>query len=190
MKLFIYGKTTCDMNVFENVLKYFDLEKCEVFITIENKRSFREWNQLKLNMSKEDICIISSIKDIGLSDIDIAKELDWFIENDFLLAVSEISATYEYGISQPMNKAILSAMFQVYDDKKILKISKKSCSGRPKVEFPDGWDELYDKWERRKISSKQFLEASGLKKATFYNLISEYKMLKKYNEDYRKKYIG
>ena len=57
-------------------------------------------------------------------------------------------------------------------------------AGRPRLDFPDGWTELYDKWEKESISSKAFLEASGLKKATFYNKLADYRELREFNIRY------
>ena len=56
--------------------------------------------------------------------------------------------------------------------------------------FPDGWDELYEKWEKQEISSKEFMEQSGLKKATFYNMLTEYKAMLKEQNDYLKRYAN
>ena len=54
--------------------------------------------------------------------------------------------------------------------------------------FPEGWDEMYEEWEKKKISSKTFMEKSGLKKATFYNLLTEYKDILKEQNDYLKRF--
>lgn len=54
--------------------------------------------------------------------------------------------------------------------------------------FPDGWDKLYEKWKNRTISSKEFMEQSGLKKATFYNMLTEYRTMLEEQNDYLKKY--
>ena len=62
--------------------------------------------------------------------------------------------------------------------------------GRNKIVFPDTWDELYALWERHEISSKEFIEKSGLKKATFYNLLAEYKETIKEKNKYLKKYCS
>ena len=50
------------------------------------------------------------------------------------------------------------------------------------------WDELYEKWTNGEISSKKFIELSGLKKATFYNLLTEYKEIQSANAQYLKQY--
>jgi hypothetical protein len=85
-----------------------------------------------------------------------------------------------------MNQAILSTILQslLVENKTIS--FKRSNSGRNKLPFPNNWDELYEKWEKDEITSKQFIEMSGLKKATFYNLLTEYKEIQNRNKQYLK----
>ena len=74
-------------------------------------------------------------------------------------------------------------------NKNIITVSfKRTNSGRYKLPFPDNWDELYEQWFKKKITSKQFIEMSGLKKATFYNLLTEYKDIQSANAEYMKRY--
>lgn len=97
-------------------------------------------------------------------------------------------------MAQPMNKAILTTLLQsmLNAHKNIVEIprNKRTNSGRSKMSFPDGWDELYEKWEKQEISSKEFMEQSGLKKATFYNMLTEYKAMLKEQNDYLKRYAN
>jgi hypothetical protein len=56
----------------------------------------------------------------------------------------------------------------------VLKPSKHNA-GRPNAKYPENWEELYEQWENKNITSKEFMEKANLKKATFYNLLSDYK---------------
>lgn len=46
--------------------------------------------------------------------------------------------------------------------------------GRPSVDYPDNWKEVYDQWKVRKITAVTAMELTGLKKNSFYNLIKKY----------------
>ena len=124
---------------------------------------------------------------LGLNNAAIINQLEWFISKSINLVICNYSATYEYGVSQPMNKAVLNTILQslLASDKNIIEISssKRNNSGRNKMKFPDNWDELYEKWCRKEITSKDFIYESGLKKATFYNLLTEYKEIQEANEE-------
>lgn len=192
MSLYIYTKTTEDISVFENLMEIIDKKDHDIFVSVEHKRSFQELDAIKKEMSNEDILIIGSLNSLGINEADIANSLEYFIKNRKYLVVSDIESTYEYGVSQPMNTAVLSTVLNslLSNNKNIIKLprNKKSNAGRNRIEFPDNWEELYEKWERDEISSKEFLDKSGLKKATFYNMITEYKEILKANEAFVKKY--
>lgn len=192
MSIYIYTKTTEDISVFEDIMEVIDKKSQDIFVSVEHKRSFQELDVIMKEMTHEDILIIGSLTSLGINESDIANSLEYFIKNRKYLVISDIESTYEYGVSQPMNKAVLSTVLNsiLSNNKNIIKLprNKKSNAGRNRIEFPDNWEELYERWERDGISSKEFLDKSGLKKATFYNMITEYKEILKANEAFVKKY--
>ncbi|PQZ45663.1 resolvase [Bacillus sp. MYb209] len=46
--------------------------------------------------------------------------------------------------------------------------------GRPVMELPKEWDKLYKEWKAGKITALAFMDAIGMKKATFYKKVKEY----------------
>lgn len=46
--------------------------------------------------------------------------------------------------------------------------------GRPKAEYPNNWQEVYEQWKQKEISGVQAMEQLGLKKTTFYKLVKQY----------------
>ena len=91
-----------------------------------------------------------------------------------------------------MNKIVLTTLLQsaLNTNKDIVEIprKKRGNAGRKKVAFPDNWDELYEKWKKYEITSSEFIEKTGLKKATFYNMLAEYNIMLKEQDRYIKKY--
>jgi DNA invertase Pin-like site-specific DNA recombinase len=55
-------------------------------------------------------------------------------------------------------------------------IAKKdgAYKGRKKIEYPENWEEVYKQYKCRKLKGYEAMEQLGLKKNTFYGLISEY----------------
>ena len=193
MNLYIYHKTIEDISVFDTVMNLYTSVADAVQIVSENRRSYREFEQLLLEIDTSmDVVIVSDLSSLGLTTEDILNRLDWFISHSVCLFVCKYSTTYEYGMSQPMNKAVLTTLLQsmLHTHKNITEIprNKRANSGRNKMAFPDGWDELYEKWKKKMVTSKEFMEQSGLKKATFYNMLTEYKAMLKEQSDYLKKY--
>ena len=198
MSIYIYAKTTESTNQFDNIInQILDDEQYsnpEIFISIENRRSFRELESIKLECSSDDIIVISDISVLGINDAEVANQLEFFKTKSVILIIKNIPSTYEYGIGQPMNQAVLSTLLLsvLSSNKKIKQISfdkqQKSNAGRNRIEFPDNWDELYEEWQNKKISSKEFIQETGLKKATFYNMMAEYKEIQRINNEYIKRY--
>lgn len=53
--------------------------------------------------------------------------------------------------------------------------AKGKSLGRPKVEYPDNWDEVYISWKNGKITAVQAMNELNMKRTTFYNLIKRKK---------------
>lgn len=191
MSVHIYAKTAEDIHTFDTIVDIAAPTKEDIFISIENSRSFRELENIKNQCGNDDIVIISSLSSLGMNNAQISEQLAWFIGKPLILVICEIQSTYEFGIAQPMNQAVLSTLLQSLqsDRQNVLSPSfKKSSVGRNKVAFPDNWDELYDKWTKKELTSKEFITQTGLKKATFYNLLTEYRQIQNINQEYLKHY--
>ena len=191
MTIYIYSKISESKSVFEDIIKMIKENEKEIIISIEHKRNFRELENIKKEMTDTDILLIGSLKSLGITESDIGNELAYFIEKGKFLVIADIESTYQYGIDQPMNRAILKTILDslIYNNKVVkINTNKKSNAGRSKIEFPDNWEELYERWEKKEMISKKFMEESGLKKATFYNMITEYKEILKANEDFVNKF--
>lgn len=46
--------------------------------------------------------------------------------------------------------------------------------GRPKAEYPDNWEEVYNQWKEQKITAKVAIEQMNMKRTTFYKLVKMY----------------
>lgn len=179
MKLYIYIKKTENIDHLMEIARSLRSSAKKVFLSIESRRSFVEFDKMIRLMSKDDILVVDDLPSLGFNPTDISDRLSWFINGNHLLVISQYPTTYQYGIGQPVNKATL-ATIQLdisRSDRGILAMpdNRRTNSGRTPISYPDNWEELYDEWEQGKITSKYFLEQSGLKKATFYNKITQYK---------------
>lgn len=62
---------------------------------------------------------------------------------------------------------------KVVDGKKV-SIKTGRPTGRPKIGYPDHWDEYYRKWKDRQITGAACRQILGLKTNTFYKLARSY----------------
>lgn len=192
MKIIIYAKSTDVVDLFEIPVNTVRKENTQIIMTVENRRVFRELEQLKCKMETDDILIVAETAALGLNKEEVANQLDWFARSGHLLVISNMPSTYEFGVSQPTNRAVITTILQgiLSNNPNIILLSSRGRknSGRKKLEFPDNWEELYCQWEENKISSREFLIQSGLKKASFYNMLTEYKELLDSRDNYLKRF--
>ena len=193
--VYLYAKVTDNMQELDFALQRIMMQQRvqNIFISTEPNRSYYKLDKIKNAMGDDDVCVIASLASFGLNEADIAAGLEWFVKTPRMLIIANFSNSYRWGISQPLNQAILSTLQQALLGKNegrtvIIPEYRKSNAGRKLISFPDNWEELYSKWEKKEITSKEFCEQSGLKKATFYNLVTEYREIKEANLNYFKRY--
>ena len=46
--------------------------------------------------------------------------------------------------------------------------------GRPRVKYPENWEECYGRWKGGMLSAKEAMTLTGLKKDSFYRLVKKY----------------
>ena len=171
MSIYIYAKKTEDIHTLDNVIDIIIKNSDEIIVSVENKRCFRELAAMKEKSTKEDIIVVQNLNSLKLNDVDISNELNWFIPKSMKLVIGDTPATYEYGVSHPMNQAFLTVVLQnlIQRSNNIVEMprNKRSNSGRNKIDFPNNWDELFEKWKSKEISSKEFIFSTEQKKLPF-----------------------
>ncbi len=50
--------------------------------------------------------------------------------------------------------------------------------GRPNINFPSNWLEIYTDWKDKKITAVKAMEELNLKKNTFYKLVKQHEDLR------------
>ncbi len=193
--IYLYAKQEDRIEELQYVLQNIDTlyKHNEIYISREPRRSFGELEKIKEAMQENDVCIITNPASLGLNETEVVAQLDWFIQKPRILLIYDFKTTYQWGVSEPLNQAILQTIQQsvlMQAGKRVVKMpeNRKSNAGRSRIEIPENWAELYEQWENQKITSKEFLQKSGLKRATFYNLITEYRQMKEENDRFYETY--
>lgn len=172
MKSYIYKRRNEDLMEIEKLIN----QPCETYIASDRDNSV--FQRLKRDIERETgLLVISSISIIGSNTKEIVKELTWLHDRHVPTVVADFPATWIFG-DLAASDLVLRVIIDVYSplqEYKKFKIMPKT--GRKKIEFPKNWKELYDKWSSGAITSKEFIERSGLKKGTFYHLVTEYRTL-------------
>ena len=176
--VYIYQKYNEDDADLQRVAKSILHSGDQMMFGIEHPDSFQVLDDIINKEPPESIIIVHDIRDIGINAKDVTDRLSKIIKRKIVLLIVSVPATYEHGVSSKANGIVLDTLCQIITQSKKDTITfRPRPAGRPKTEFPSGWDEKYEDWKIGRISSKEFMDWSGLKKATFYNRIADYQRI-------------
>lgn len=179
------GGTKNDVCLENDFLKLINSKKNIKEITLirvfENKRSSRELLKIIKESNANDYMLFNSIKNLGLNNLDLKKVLELLISKGHIVIFKDSNVPIEKQIQKDFNRHFLLGLYYSvstlpYQQNNFI---NKSNLGRPLIQYPDNWEENYNLWKNKNISSKEFLDRVGLKRATFYNLLTEYRKMEK-----------
>lgn len=173
MKIYMYRKKDENLPEIEKLLK----QPYELYIASERDNNI--FQKLKQDIMRESgLLIISSLYVIGANKKAILGELKWLQENGISTIVYDLPPTWVFNdpIASDLVLRVLIDVYSSLQDNKSFEVPV--VTGRKKIAFPENWAVLYDKWSNGLMTSKEFIEQSGLKKGTFYHLINEYRELR------------
>ena len=178
MNVWLYRKNSTTEAEVEQILKDVPSsygKECKVYT--DDIQNMDAYLMLKQELSAPGLLILMSLNDIGRTKDDVLEQAMWLKTTSVEIVVMDCPSTMIYN-NPPTNWIAFSIMVDMYrnmpDYRSLFPESSVKRIGRPKVEFPQGWDELYAKWRHRDITAKDFMEKTGLKKGSFYHLISVY----------------
>ena len=155
-------------------------------------------------MRSGDTLVIKELDRLGRNKEAIKEEIKWFKDNGIILRILDIPTTLiDYScydntmakaIMEMVNNILIEVLGTIAQEERN-KIRQRQMEGiqalknrnngkgigRPKIEFPLNFKEVYDKWKSKSITGVRAMELLKLKKTTFYKLINEYERSYKYN---------
>lgn len=188
MNIYIYNKKNYDQDKLVSIVRNLFTEDQITYSTfMDTKWDFMMYSELKKHLKDEnDIVVIPSINVLGADKIQVYQELSWFEQKKILLTVADYPSTCTIDTEKNHQslRAVMDVIGSLLDNKTFdIRNATETGAGRKNIQFPEGWIELYEEWSTGNITAREFMEKAGLKKGTFYHLLSEYKELMKYNDD-------
>lgn len=149
----------------------------------ENRRSNMVYREIQKGIQELDVLVIQSLSALG-SDVEtVLNELYWIKEKGVLLVVKDFISTNT--LDQKENMLALTAIIDVYTSllgRAPVMLVARSKGGRKAIQYPDNWEDLYNKWISKEITAVEFMKESGLKKGSFYNMLNDYKQTLESNQ--------
>ena len=160
---------------------------------ITDKQSGKDTNRpgyqaLKTTMLRSgDTLVIKSLDRLSRSKADIKAELQYFKDNNIRVKVLDLPTTladYPKGqewVFDMVNNILIEVLGSIAESERqtirqrqaegiAAAKAKGKKLGRPAIEFPPNWKEVYALWKDGAITAKLAMEQTGLKRNSFYKL--------------------
>ncbi|MDF2610715.1 MAG: resolvase [Lachnospiraceae bacterium] len=138
-----------------------------------------------------DTLVVKSIDRLSRRKDQIKTELQWFKENKIRLMVIDLPTTmvelpegHEW-ISDMINNILIEVLSSIAEQEHITTRqrqregidaakSRGKHLGRPRIDYPNGWESIYNEWKSRNITAKEAMNKLLLKRNTFYVLAKQW----------------
>lgn len=146
------------------------------------------YTALKTTMLRSgDTLVIKSLDRLSRSKADTKNELQYFKDNGIRLKVIDLPTTMmelpegQNWIMEMVNNILIEVLSSIAQNERetirqrqaegiAAAKAKGKKLGRPAIEFPPNWKEVYASWKDGAITAKLAMEQTGLKRNSFYKL--------------------
>lgn len=171
--------------------KEFGIDERDIYIDKQSGKDFNreQYNVLKHILRENDVLVIKSIDRLGRNYnmiIDEWKDITKSIKADIVVLDMPLLDTRNNKdlLGTFISDLILQILSYVAEQERtfIRQRQKEGITaaknnnvkfGRPKIEKPQNFDIVVNKWKNKEIKTKEAIEILGLKPNTFYNLVKE-----------------
>lgn len=173
-------------------LKEMGVEEKNIIVDeLKHKAAPMTWYRaLKHNMLRQgDVLVIKELSNLGNGMMQIKDEWQALHSLDIEIEVIDTPVLSTTNQSETNKLLIGQVVYEAlnYMSNKEREVAKRKQAegiaaakaqgkhlGRPKVTFPNEWEEVYKSWKLRKITARVAMETLGLKRTTFYKLVKNY----------------
>jgi len=142
-------------------------------------------------LRKGDTLIVKSLDRLSRNKMDIRNELQYFRDNGIRLKIIDLPTTMmelpesQEWVFEMVNNILIEVLGTIAEQERVTihqrqaegiaaAKAKGKYLGRPRVEYPANWDEVYRAWKVREITGVTAAKEMNLKKSSFYKLVKKY----------------
>lgn len=140
-------------------------------------------------LRRGDTLVVKSLDRLSRSKTDIKNELQYFKDNGIRLKVLDLPTTLmeyppgEEWVFDMVNNILIEVLGAIAEQERVTihqrqaegiaaAKAKGKHLGRPKAIKPDNWNEVITRWKSGEITAVEAMRLTGVKRSTFYKLIS------------------
>lgn len=162
---------------------------------ITDKQSGKDFNRegyktLKGSLLREgDTLVIKELDRLGRDMEQIKEEWNNLLKSGIDIIVIDtpiLNTTNKGDLEKSLISNIVFELLSYMAEKERQKIKQRQAEGiaiakekgtqfgRPAIQFPENWKEVYEEWKDKNITAVKAMDLLGLKKNSFYKLVKEY----------------
>lgn len=200
-RTYYYARVSSKDQNLERQIAAFKALGAEERDIITDKESGKDLNRTGYSALKNamlrrgDTLVIKSLDRLSRNKSDIKNELQFLKDNGIRLKVIDLPTTMmdlpvgQEWIFEMVNNILIEVLGTIAEQEREtirqrqaegIAAAKKNGKklGRPAIQFPANWNEIYSDWKNGNITAKTAMERTGTKRTSFYKLV---KMTEKEN---------
>ena len=193
-RTFYYARVSSKDQNLDRQLAAFKVLGADERDIITDKESGKDFNRagyqaLKNGMLRQgDTLVIKSLDRLSRNKRDIKTELEWFKNNNIRLKVIDLPTTMmdlpegQEWVFEMVNNILIEVLGTIAEQERATIKSRQAEGintakskgvkfGRPALQFPANWNEVYTQWKNGEITAKVAMEKTGTKRTSFYKLV-------------------
>ena len=141
-----------------------------------------------LGLRSGDTLYIKSLDRLSRNKADIKGELEWFQRNSIRLMILDLPTSMiqvpagQEWIIEMINNILIAVLSSIAQQERetikarqregidAAKLAGKNL-GRPKVQIPDNFEEVVAEWQAGRITAREAMRQTGLKRSSFYKIV-------------------
>lgn len=162
-----------------------------VFIDKMSGKDFNrpQYQALKLCLRTGDTIIIKELDRLGRNMEQIKKEWRELLEQGIDIVVIDtpiLNTAQKTDLEKSLISNIVFELLAYMAEKERIKIKQRQAEGiavaknkgkrfgRPKIKYPDNWDEVYTQWRNNEITAVKAMDLLKLSSPTFYRMVKKF----------------
>lgn len=154
-----------------------------------------EYKKLRMMMREGDTLYLMSLDRLGRNKIEVKQELENLRATGVNIRILDIPTTLmdfgqygdmQRGVMEMVNNILIEVLSTMAESERRT-IRKRQAEGiaaakargkrlgRPKLDFPDNWIAVYQRWQNKEITAVAAMQELDMKKTSFYKLVRLYK---------------
>ena len=135
--------------------------------------------------------MIKSLDRLSRNKSHIKQELEYFKQHHIRVMVLDLPTTLidlpegQEWVFEMINNILIEVLASIAEQERLtirqrqaegIEVAKQEGKhlGRPQMEYPPNWDEVYRTWKNKEITAVAAMEKLGLKRSTFYRLVKSF----------------